>query len=133
MIRSLTLSEIQIEKMPPVLCNAIDKREAELLKPRCRSDCSKIPRPCPFVSCRYNLYCDITKRGSLKLNFPKIEPQEMIASCALDIAELGGCTLQEIGDILNITRERVRQVQDKALRKLDRKYVLRKLAKELDK
>src|SRR5688572_33201287 len=40
-------------------------------------------------------------------------------SCALDVADLGGTTLQDVGAIMNLTRERIRQVEVKALAKLE--------------
>src|SRR5687768_18394193 len=43
----------------------------------------------------------------------------MNETCALDIADRGGTTLEEVGAILNLTRERIRQVEVKALAKLD--------------
>jgi hypothetical protein len=39
-------------------------------------------------------------------------------SCALDIAGAGGATLQEIGVMMNFTRERSRQIEEVGLRKL---------------
>jgi len=36
-------------------------------------------------------------------------------------------TLQEIGDIMNLTRERIRQIEQKAMRKLSRSHKLRQL------
>lgn len=33
---------------------------------------------------------------------------------------LGGATLEEVGDVIGVTRERVRQIEVKALRKLRR-------------
>ncbi len=39
-------------------------------------------------------------------------------SCALDLAERGGMTLQEVAEVLGVTRERIRQLESKALRKL---------------
>jgi len=35
----------------------------------------------------------------------------MPATCALDVADRGGITLEEVGEILNLTRERIRQVE----------------------
>jgi hypothetical protein len=87
-------------------------------RPRTRDDCSLIPRPCPFVSCKWNLYLDVSPRTvSIKLNFPDLEPWEMPpdGSCALDVAERGGATLEEVGDLLNVTRERIRQLEARAL------------------
>ena len=36
-------------------------------------------------------------------------------------------TLQEIGDMLNLTRERIRQIEKKAMRKLARSHKLKQL------
>jgi hypothetical protein len=56
--------------------------------------------------------------GSIKLNFPDLEVWEMAETCALDVADRGGITLEEVGEILNLTRERIRQVEVKGLQKL---------------
>ena len=42
----------------------------------------------------------------------------MNESCALDVADRGGTTLEDVGAIMNLTRERIRQVEVKALAKL---------------
>jgi hypothetical protein len=44
---------------------------------------------------------------------------EMGDSCALDVADRGGTTLEDVGAIMNLTRERIRQVEVKALAKLE--------------
>jgi hypothetical protein len=60
--------------------------------------------------------------GSIKLNFPDLEVWEMPETCALDVAERGGITLEEVGEILNLTRERIRQVEVHGLEKLQLEY-----------
>jgi hypothetical protein len=88
-------------------------------KPRLRSECAEGPRPCPFVSCQHHLFVDVSPRtGAIKLNFPDIEVWQMGESCALDIADRGGTTLEDVGAIMNLTRERIRQVEVRALAKL---------------
>ncbi len=89
-------------------------------KPRTRAECRHGLRPCPFVSCRYHLYLDVKENGSIKINFPDLEVWQMEETCALDVAERGAITLEEIGEIMNLTRERVRQLEVNALFKLRR-------------
>ena len=94
--------------------------EHDYEKPKTRSECIDGARPCPFVSCKHHLYLDVSARtGAIKLNFPDLEVWEMTETCALDIADRGGTTLEEVGAIMNLTRERIRQVEVKALAKLD--------------
>ncbi|MDH3625278.1 MAG: DNA-binding protein [Myxococcales bacterium] len=93
--------------------------ETDYWKPRSRSECKDMERPCPFVSCKYHLYIDVHPvRGSIKLNFPDLEIWEMTETCALDVADRGGITLEEVGEIMNLTRERVRQVETAGLARL---------------
>jgi hypothetical protein len=56
--------------------------------------------------------------GSIKLNFPELEPDELEHSCALDLANRGPSTLEEVALYMNLTRERVRQLQFAAFQKL---------------
>jgi hypothetical protein len=94
--------------------------EDDYAKPRERLDCASGPRPCPYVSCKHHLYVDVSpKTGAIKLNFPDLEVWEMGESCALDVADRGGTTLEDVGAIMNLTRERIRQVEVKALAKLE--------------
>src|SRR6187549_3616416 len=94
--------------------------ETDYDKPKTRAECAEGPRPCPFISCKHHLYVDVSPRtGAIKLNFPDLEVWEMGDSCALDVADRGGTTLEDVGAIMNLTRERIRQVEVKALAKLE--------------
>lgn len=89
--------------------------ETDHQRPRTRAECVDGPRPCPIVSCKYHLYLDVHPRsGNIKLNFPDIGVEEMGESCALDVADRHGATIEEIGAIMNLTRERVRQLEVRA-------------------
>ncbi len=89
------------------------------LRPKEREDCKLGDRPCPFVSCKYHLYLDVNPNtGSIKLNFPDLAVWELSETCSLDVAERGGITLEEVGELLNLTRERIRQVEATGLEKL---------------
>ncbi len=87
----------------------------QALRPRTRGDCANGPRPCPWVACKYHLYLDVsTRTGSIKLNFPDLEPWELQDSCVLDVADKGPVTLEDVGRIMNLTRERIRQLEQAA-------------------
>jgi Sigma-70, region 4 len=93
--------------------------EEDYWRPTTRAECADMERPCPFVSCKYHLYIDVHPvRGSIKINFPDVEVWEMTDTCALDIADRGGITLEEVGEIMNLTRERVRQLETQGLARL---------------
>jgi len=118
-IRARTISVKRMTKRELELGRLLypDTEEAE--RPETRSDCLEGARPCPFVSCKHHLYLDISARtGAIKLNFPDLEVWDMSETCALDVADRGGTTLEEVGAIMNLTRERIRQVEVKGLAKL---------------
>jgi len=88
-------------------------------RPKTRAECEDAPRPCPFVGCRHHLYLDVNERGNIKLNFPHLEPEEMPVSCSLDVADLGGIALESVGEQMNITRERTRQIESIVCKKIE--------------
>ena len=91
----------------------------DIPRPTSRAECREEMRPCPWVACKHHLYLDINpETGSIKINFPDLEPWELKNTCALDVAERGGITLEEVGEIMNLTRERIRQVEVRGLLKL---------------
>lgn len=92
----------------------------DIERPIIRGDCEDDPgRPCPWVSCSHHLYLDVNpETGAIKLNFPHLEVWEMSETCSLDVADRGGVILEEVGRIINLTRERVRQVEVGGLDKI---------------
>jgi len=125
--RSKTMSrkDMAREMRRQIASGGLDPEEKELMgeikssRPHTRADCVSSPRPCVFVSCKYNLYLDVNpETGSVKLNFPTKELWELEYTCALDVAEKGGITLEEVGEIMNLTRERIRQVETRGLEKV---------------
>ena len=110
-MKRLTREELRVGAMmyPPV----------DIPRPTTRAECREEMRPCPWVACKHHLYLDINpETGSIKINFPDLEPWDLQNTCALDVAERGGITLEEVGEIMNLTRERIRQVEVRGLLKL---------------
>lgn len=94
----------------------------ERVIPATRGECLQgedAQRPCPYVSCKHNLYLDVSPRsGAIKLNFPHLEVWDLPESCALDVADRGEMTREAIGELMSLSRERVRQLETSALEKL---------------
>src|SRR5690606_13386704 len=89
-------------------------------RPKVRGDCAGGERPCPFVSCKYHLYLDVTPAGSVKINFPDLEVWELPETCALDVADVerkNPLEVEKIADLMNLTRERIRQILHRAAAK----------------
>lgn len=95
---------------------------ALLPRPTRRSQCRSSVRPCPWVSCRYNLYLDVRRDGIMRLNFPDREPDEMMTSCALDLAEDGPRTLDQVAVLMGMSRERARQIEEGAMAQVRRDW-----------
>lgn len=90
-------------------------------RPVVRGDCAGGQRPCPWVGCKYHLYLSVNpESGAITLNFPDLQPWELEETCALDVAEHGGVTLERVGELTNLTRERIRQVEVRSLLGLKR-------------
>lgn len=139
-----TLSPRRVNKRKLALLMEQNANEVHEERPKTRGECLSMERPCPYVSCKHHLYLDVRRNGTIALNFPDLEPWELIDTCALDVAEeteLGdptrpsgngegdGVTMERVGLILNMTRERVRQIEERALETLQKKaLVLREFA-----
>jgi hypothetical protein len=111
-----------------------DRKILHLLQPQRppnRSICEQGVRPCPYVSCRYHLYLDVRGDGVLRINFPEREPDELMASCALDMAEDGPRTLDQVAALMGMSKERARQLEASAFAKI-RKELGRREYDDLD-
>ena len=99
--------------------------------PITRADCRQGLRPCPWVRCKFHLFWEMPilspnpkrmrkwerPKGS-GINKPLTDSEclkmlfSMSETCTLDVADRGGVTLEKVGEILQVTRERVRQIED---------------------
>lgn len=92
-------------------------------RPRTRGECCDGPRPCPWTGCRYHLAFEVTDTGAIMWNgwardVDHLDQEEH--TCALDVADEGPHILDDVGRLLHLTRERVRQIELVALRKIAR-------------
>jgi hypothetical protein len=92
-------------------------------RPSTRADCVNGERPCPFVGCRHHLYLDVRKNGTLHISFPDLEVGELAETCSLDVADAGPESLEHIGNLTNLTRERIRQIEETALMFLPKRHL----------
>jgi len=92
--------------MPPSPDNPVER-------PLHRSECKGGPRPCPLVGCPYNNYLTVNQYGIIRLSHKQREPEDVPPSdsCVLDVADSGPQTLERVGEILGLTRERIRQIE----------------------
>lgn len=96
-------------------------------------------RPCYRLSCLRHMwwwwFCEQGRRGKQGSKFAKMTDGEIIEfvealpiTCETDLIRQktpyynAGCTLKTIADATGVTRERVRQVEEKALKNLELKF-----------
>jgi len=96
---------------------------AEYWRPKNFKDCQKIRGACPYVGCRYHLFLDYKKSGSIEFNFWGEKPSDLKCTCALKFAGSGEHALSAVGKVMGLTRERVRQIEKIAINKLVKRLV----------
>lgn len=117
-VRKKTVSMLRLTKRDLELGRLLYPETAHG-RPTTRGECQGGHRPCPFTACRFHLYLDVQPRtGAITYNFPDLEPDELAETCALDVADRDGATLEDVGALLNVTRERIRQIEVEALAKM---------------
>ena len=63
-------------------------------------------------------YCGIGANQAAVLGGEAAADESGVAMVPIDVAERGGITLEEVGGLMNLTRERVRQLEAEALTEL---------------
>lgn len=91
------------------------ERQGSAHRPRTRGECVDGPRPCPWVGCRHHLYLEVMDQGHIKLPWGLRDLEDLPETCSLDVADRGGQRLREVGLVMNVTRERIRQIETHAL------------------
>ena len=117
-VRAKTLSIKRLSQRAQEIARLTSPDTSKRRLPLTRAECPE-ERPCPYVTCKHHLAFDVDARnGSIKTNFPDREVDELAESCTLDVADAGGGTLEDVAEAMNLTRERVRQLETKALAKV---------------
>ncbi len=117
-VRAKTLSIKRLSQRAQELARLTSPDTSERRLPMTRGKCPDV-RPCPHVTCKHHLAFDVNpKTGAIKTNFPHLEVDELAESCTLDVADAGGLTLEGVAEAMNLTRERIRQVEAKAVAKV---------------
>ena len=127
---------VRVDRVRVTLLRADRAETADYLAPipRTWGECQEralgtATNPCGYLRCRYNLLIDVDpSTGSYKITWPDLadgaytdEYRELPEhTCALREAEKGGMALDEVGAMMNVTRERVRQIETNGLVKLRR-------------
>jgi hypothetical protein len=129
--RSLSLRD-RLSPKELVELAAITAELGEVERPRTRGECMGMERPCPFVGCRYHLYLDVNPdTGTIRLNFPDKEVWELKETCALDVADRGGEELEVVGGYLNLSRQRIEQIEKLVFKDLRNSAAVRALREDL--
>ena len=98
-------------------------------RPTTRADCPPKDadgrRRCPWISCRHHTWIDIYR--AMRRNAPELaahfdDPLIIKRPCSLDLAEEGGLTLEECGDVLGVSREYIRLVEARATSLIKRRH-----------
>jgi len=78
--------------------------------------CMQLDDPCPQSNCRHHIHNSAKESQIARSALTR-------TTCSLKLAEKGSLNLEEIGGLLGITRERVRQVELGGLTKLKKNLV----------
>lgn len=124
--RPRTLNATRLPRREMAIARAADPAGGRRHLPMTRGDCVDGDRPCLFVSCVHHLALDVDPHnGSIKFNFPDVfdgadvdRLEDLEDTCALDVADRDGAILFDVGRCLNVTRERARQIENRALERL---------------
>lgn len=88
-------------------------------RPKTRAERVDGPRPCPFASCRHHLLLEISRKTGF-IRFQAEEPEQLVDTCSLDVADRGGLLRKDVARQLGVSSEQVRRIEEAALRKLGR-------------
>jgi hypothetical protein len=82
-------------------------------RPKTRAECNAVPRPCPYVGCRYNLYLDVDELGRIIIPDADTPIEERRYSCALDVVEDNpdGIGVVRLATLTGHAREELKRIE----------------------
>jgi hypothetical protein len=81
-------------------------------RPKTRGECADMPRPCPFVSCKWHLAHSAAEAEVDAELVADAIANETGDTCALDVADRGPSTQREVARCLNLSHQRVSQIEE---------------------
>lgn len=99
-------------------------------RPKTRADCERGPRPCPWWRCRFHLWrTDSVDRAGRRHYAGGDAGDEVrptgVESCALDTADLGEHSRDDVAERMGLRKERVRQIEEETVSHVKRLLVAR--------
>jgi hypothetical protein len=74
--------------------------------------------PCRFVTCAHHTAFEVNHTGSIWDQRAGLEVEELPDTCALDVAERGPRTLEQVAEVYQTSRQRILQIEEVAMAKL---------------
>lgn len=100
--------------------------------PATRAECAGIERPCKRYACLHNLTPETERAGKPHHGkHPDPVLVEKAESCELDVSEKGRHAPKEVAQLMGLTPERVRQLEDRGMRKMELAITLEKQIEQL--
>jgi len=93
----------------------LEALRGERSPPKRRRDCPPLPELCPFIECRYHLWTDRVHRGRVMILAASSAYGDPAHFCALHEADQGPKTLEQVGVVYGVSRERIRQLEAESM------------------
>ena len=89
---------------------------------------------CALTKCRYNLWhADQRRDAGGRPGAPvPLSTVVRFRGCALNVADAGGRTMEEVGELLGVTAKAIQQIEERVLRKLARVAAAERAYRESD-
>lgn len=114
------------------LLSTIPDYKGPEIPPQTRAECADIARPCTRYACIHNLTPETERAGKPHHGVHALPVLvEKCESCELDVSERGQHTPKQVAEMLGLTPERIRQLEDRGMRKMELAVTLEKTLEQL--